>query len=129
MEVMIIEDRGGYDEVSFVEVCGPERLYEAVQAQVIAAERAYRIAERSRIEAERYHRERSFQYWNDGKSDDDGDYGRHMADANAAVARAARMEKEAKAAYDELWEEFAELIPPPPPLEAEFDLGSFDDLL
>ena len=126
MKVMVIEDRGGYDEVSFVEVCGPERLYEVVQAQVIAAERAYRIAERSRIEAERYHRERSFQYWNDGKSDDDGDYGRHMADANASVARAVRVEEEAKAAYDELWEEFAELIPPSPPLEAEFDLDSFE---
>jgi len=126
MEVMIIEDRGGYDEVSFVEVCGPERLYEVVQAQVIAAYKSYRIAERSRIEAERYHRERSFQYWNDGKSDDDGDYGRHMADANASVARAVRVEEEAKAAYDELWEEFAELIPPSPPLEAEFDLDSFE---
>lgn len=126
MEVMIIEDRGDFNEISIVEVCGPERLYEVVQAQVIAAYKSYRIAERSRIEAERYHRERSFQYWNDGREDDDGDYGRHMADANAAVARAARMEEEAKAAYDELWEEFAELIPPSPPLEAEFDLGSFE---
>lgn len=126
MEVMIIEDRGDFNEISIVEVEGPERPYEAVQAQVIAAYKSYRIAERSRIEAERYHRERSFQYWNDGKSDDVGDYGRHTADANAAVARAARMEEEAKAAYDELWEEFAELIPPSPPLEAEFDLGSFE---
>ncbi|HNC78511.1 MAG TPA: hypothetical protein PLQ71_12435 [Nitrospira sp.] len=126
MEVMIIEDRGDYNELRIVEVCGPERLYEAVQAQVTAAYKSYRIAERSRIEAERYHRERSFQYWNDGKSDDDGDYGRHMADANASVARAVRVEEEAKAAYDELWEEFAELIPPSPPLEAEFDLDSFE---
>lgn len=126
MEVMIIEDRGGYDEVSFVEVCGPERLYEVVQAQVIAAERAYRIAAIRSDAIRSYHRERSFQYWNDGKSDDDGDYGRHMADANASVARAVRMEEEAKAAYDELWEEFAELIPPSPPLEAEFDLDSFE---
>lgn len=127
MEVMIIEDRGGYDDVSFVEVCGPERLYEVVQAQVANAYKTYRAAEAARVVAERAYRERSFQYWNDGKSDDVGDYGRHMADANAAVARAARMEEEAKAAYDELWEEFAELIPPPS--DGDFNLDSFDDLL
>ena len=126
MEVMIIEDRGDFNEISIVEVEGPERPYEAVQAQVANAYKTYRAAEAARVVAERAYRERSFQYWNDGKSDDVGDYGRHMADANAAVARAARMEEEAKAAYDELWEEFAELIPPPPPLEAEFDLGSFE---
>lgn len=127
MEVMIIEDRGDFNEISIVEVEGPERPYEAVQAQVANAYKTYRAAEAARVVAERAYRERSFQYWNDGKSDDVGDYGRHMADANAAVARAARMEEEAKALYDELYKEFAELIPPPS--DGDFNLDSFDDLL
>lgn len=127
MEVMIIEDRGDFNEISIVEVCGPERLYEVVQAQVIAAERAYRIAQRSRIAVERVSRDRVYQYWNDGREDDDGDYGRHMAEADIAVAKAKTAEREAKALYDELREELADLIPPPS--DGDFNLDSFDDLL
>lgn len=127
MEVMIIEDRGDFDEISIVEVEGPERPYEAVQAQVANAYKTYRAAEAARVVAERAYRERAYHYWNDGREDDDGDYGRHMKSATIAVAKAEAAEREAKALYDELYKEFAELIPPPS--DGDFNLDSFDDLL
>ncbi|HNG02688.1 MAG TPA: hypothetical protein PLQ71_12440 [Nitrospira sp.] len=138
MEVMIIEDRGDFNEISIVEVEGPERPYEAVQAQVANAYKTYRAAEAARVVAERAYRERAYHYWNDGREDiivlaifycedDDGDYGRHMKSATIAVAKAEAAEREAKALYDELYKEFAELIPPPS--DGDFNLDSFDDLL